>query len=263
MNAAIVFQSIKAHAKSAFFVGLGLSAVALMFAGLYDNMKHQIDTFSNILPDGIEAIIGNLATANTPEGWLSIELFAIFVPIGLSILGVVYGSSLIGREEESGTLELLLAGPTTRMKLVAQKFLALAKLLAIPALLLCLAVYIGTVWFPFSPDMGHVLAACASGWMLGLAFGSITFAAQAITGRRGIATAVGAGLFTALWLLNILSRLLDDWKDYEVFSIFYYFNNPGVLVDGMDWSKFMVLVSVVFVGFVLALFGLRKRDVGV
>ncbi|PID33225.1 hypothetical protein CR969_01800, partial [Candidatus Saccharibacteria bacterium] len=206
MKLAITSRSIKAHLKSALFVGLGFSVVGLLFAGLFDSMKHQIETFSSIMPDGIEAIVGDLMTAGTPEGWLSVELFAIFMPLGLSILGIIYGASLIGREEESGTLELILASPTTRTRVIIEKFLALAKLLAIPPLMLFVAVYIGSLIFPFKPDMLHVLSACASGWMLGLAFGSITFAVQAVIGKRGIAAGVGASLFTAAWLLSIISR---------------------------------------------------------
>ncbi len=263
MRLAITSRSIKAHLKSALFVGLGFSVIGLMFAGLFDSMKHQIETFSSIMPDGIEAIVGDLMTAGTPEGWLSVELFAIFVPLGLSILGIIYGASLIGREEDSGTLELILASPTTRNRVVIEKFLALAKLLAIPPLMLFVAIYVGSLIFPFKPDMLHVLAACASGWMLGLAFGSITFAVQAVTGKRGIASGVGAGLFTAAWLLSIISRILDDWNDYEVYSLFYYYNNPGILVDGMDWARLAVLAVIAIVGFAIATIGFNKRDTGV
>ncbi len=263
MKLAITSRSIKAHLKSALFVGLGFSVIGLMFAGLFDSMKHQIEEFSSITPDGVEAIVGDLMTAGTPEGWLSVELFAIFVPLGLSILGIIYGSSLIGREEDSGTLELILASPTTRTRVAIEKFLALAKLLAVPPLMLFGAIYIGSLVFPFKPDMWHILGACASGWILGLAFGAITFAVQAVTGKRGVASGVGAGLFTATWLLSIISRILDDWKDYEVYSVFYYYNNPGILVDGMDWTRIFVLVVIAIVGFAVAIIGFNRRDIGV
>lgn len=259
----IYLQSVKNHYRSAIYVGLGLSLMSMMFAMLFDEMKDQLAQFTDVIPGGFEALIGDLAVATKPEGWLSVELFALFVPISMAILGIVYGSGLIGREEESGTLELLLASPQTRTQIVLQKLLALTDLLAIPMLVLFSAITLWGVVFDFRPDLLQVFAACASAWLLGLAYGSVAFAVQSVTGRRGLAVGIGTAVFAATYMLTILSKLLESWKDYGVYSPFYYYNNPEVLLNGIEWEKALVLVVIFAVLSVAAIVGFQRRDTGV
>ncbi|PID29520.1 hypothetical protein CR983_03840 [Candidatus Saccharibacteria bacterium] len=263
MNFAIYLQTLRTHYRSAFYVGIGLAVMALMFAALYENLKDQLEHFIYAIPAGFEAVLGELATATTPEGWLGIELFALFFPLALVILGIVYGSRVIGREEDSGTLELLLATSVGRLRLVIQKYFALIDLLAIPATVLFVSIALWTVMFPFKPDLWHVLGACVSGWLLGLVYGSISFAVHAITGRSGLAVAIGSAAFAATYTVFIISKLLESWQDYDVFSPFYYFNNPGTLIDGLAWERLAVLVALSLCGLLVALIGFHHRDTGI
>ncbi|MDB1144958.1 MAG: ABC transporter permease subunit [Alcaligenaceae bacterium] len=262
MNTVVCFQSIKTHIKSACFVGIGLACMGLMFAGFFESMSGQIGEFANMMPKGMEAILGDMLVASTPNGWLSVELFALFLPISLSVLGIIYAKVLIGNEEQSGTIELILASSVTRTSLLIQKFIALMLLLLIPALLLFLSIVLGTITFPFKPQLVNVFSACISGWVLGLGFASLTFAAQAITGKNNLSVAIGSGFMGISWALLIISKLVKSMKDYEVFSTFYYFDNPNVLLNGLDTHKIAVLITIVILGFIMALVGFQKRDVG-
>lgn len=256
-------QSLKRNYKASLFVGLGLGLIALLFAGLFNDFKDQLDPFVGMIPAGMEAVIGDMTHASTPEGWLSLELFPLFVPVSLAIIGIMFGANLIGREEEDGTLELLLASQKSRLQVAGQKFLTLVDLLFIPSAILFLAIALGSVMFNFHPNMWNVLAACVSGWLLGLTYGSVSFAAQGLTGRRGLAIALGSMVFGATYALTIVTRLLEDWKSYEVYSPMHYYNIPGSLVDGVDWASMGVLLLIVVIFSVVGLIGFRHRDTGV
>lgn len=220
-------NSLRLNWRSALFTGLGLAVVATLFSGLFEHFKGQLDTFVGSTPEGMGAVIGDVAAATTPEGWLGLELFPLLVPITLAALAVTLGAGLIGKEEDSGTLEMILAGKRSRLNIAWQKFLALAVLTALPTCLVFVAVWFGTLIFEFLPNLWHVAAACLSGWVLGLAHGGISFAVQAVTGKRGLAIAIGAGIFAASYVLSIICKLIDDWKDYDVYSTMYYYNIPA------------------------------------
>lgn len=256
-------QSVRRNYRIALFVGAGLALISLVFAATFQDFKDQLGQFINMVPAGMSAVIGDMALGNTPEGWLALELFPLFVPLSLAIVGIVLGAGLIGREEDSGTLELLLASGRSRLQIGGEKWLALAVLLAIPPAVLWLAVSLESLIFDFHPALSSVLAACVSAWLLGLAYGGISFAAQAVTGRRGLALGAGALFFGATYALTVVSKLIDSWRDFDVWSPFYYYNIPETLISGIDWAKLFVLIIVAIIGLVVALVGFRRRDTAI
>ena len=258
----IYTQTVRRHYKAPLFLGVGLGAIGLLFTALFDQFKDQIGDFIGMMPRGMEAVVGDMAIATTPEGWLAVELFPLFVLIGMAIVGIVVGANVLGREEDERTLEIVLASHRTRRSVVLEKWLALADMLAIPMLALWLAIALGKVLFVFDVNLWHVLAACVSGWFLGLSFGSLSFAFQALLGRRNVALGLGAGLFVMSYALTIISKLLDNWQPYEVLSPIYYYNIPHTLTDGLDLGKCAVLMGLVLVGLMVALVGFTRRDVG-
>lgn len=258
----IFWQSVRSRLAGTLYIGLGLGLISLLFSGLFNDFKDQFGELIDVIPTAMEAVVGDMAQATTPEGWLAVELFPLFVPVSLSILGIVCGANLIGREEESGTLELLLASGNSRVKIICGKFAALLKLLAIPMFVLFLFIIAGGM-FDFHPNLSHVFAACIGGWLLGATYGGVSFAVQAASGRRGLAIGVGSLLFGATYFLTIVSKLLSSWKDFEIFSPFYYFNVSDTLIIAPDWSKFAVLALTILVCLVISIFGFMRRDTNV
>lgn len=260
---AILRAALRRNHKLVLFFGLGLGVIATLFSALFQQFSDQITPFAEIIPEEMRAVIGDLALGTSPEGWLGIELFPLIAMVGLAIVAIVLGAGLIGREEESGTLELLLASRVSRARIVAAKYLALALLLLVPPALLFAAIALLGPLFDFYPNLARVVEACGSLWMLGLAFGGLAFAAQAVGGRRGVAIGISSGVFLTMYALKIASKLIDSWKDYNQWSLIHYYNIPGTLIDGIDWLKLIVLVIISLLMFIIALGGFVRRDTGV
>jgi len=147
--------------------------------------------------------------------------------------------------------------------IVLQKYAAMAGLLVIPPMLLCMTIALIGPLFDFHPNLTHVIGACVSLWLLGLSFGSLTFVTQAVTGRRGLGVGVGSLLFLAMYALSITAKLIESWKDYDVWSLIHYYNIPGSLMDGLDLGKLVVLIFVSLVALGVAAIGFYRRDTGV
>jgi ABC-2 type transport system permease protein len=63
---------------------------------------------------------------NSPTGYLQGTLFALLGPLLAVMMAVAAGARAIAGDEEAGTLELLLAHPVSRTRLLLERFGALA-----------------------------------------------------------------------------------------------------------------------------------------
>ena len=254
----MMWQTVRQNYKLPLFLGIGISVVAVLFSALFNKFSDQLSPFVSMMPAGMKAVIGT-----TPEGWLSIELFPLVARVGVAITAIILGAGVIGREEDAGTLELLLASRRTRVTIVLQKYVAVAGLLVIPPVMLLATIALIGPLFDFHPNLTHVAGACVSLWFLGLSFGSITFVTQAVTGRCGLAVGAGSLIFLAMYALSITAKLIESWKDYDVWSLIHYYNIPGTLMDGLDLGKLVVLIFVSLAALGVAVIGFYQRDTGV
>ena len=121
MRYSILITYLGSRCKTILIWSLAMTTLAIMFTALYDSFAGEIENMAEIAPAEMEAMLGgNLEFASTPAGWLGIELYGIFLPVVLAIIGVSSGSTAIGSEEDSGTLELLLASPVSRTRIVVE-----------------------------------------------------------------------------------------------------------------------------------------------
>src|SRR5260370_8750809 len=70
-------------------------------------------------------MFGGPGKLTSPEGFLS-RAFFCYLPIVLGVFAVLGGSGLLAADEESGTLDLILAHPVSRSALFLGRLLAFA-----------------------------------------------------------------------------------------------------------------------------------------
>ena len=73
------------------------------------------------LPPVIKNLIGKNNFMATPEGFFNLQPFSILAPLLFIVFAVAKGSDATAGEEERGTLDLLLANPLPRRRVVAGK----------------------------------------------------------------------------------------------------------------------------------------------
>lgn len=258
----IFLRTLRERRLSTAIYCAALFGFALMFAVLYKEFVGELEGVLDSFPESMSAFLGDLSAASTPEGWLGIELFGLFLPIILAVVGVGFGASAIGREEDEGTLELLLASPVSRHKIFVQKALAIAAQLGLVSLSVWLGVAVGSMFFDFDVSLGNVFFACVSAWLLGLVFGFTALAVQSVTGKRAKGLGIGAGVVVVTYIADVVSQLIDWLEFLKYVSPFYYFNELEILQNGYNASM-LVLLAVVVVLYVIAHGAFVKRDTGV
>jgi len=134
----IYFRNILDRRKSLTIWTVALSLLTMLIIAMYDSVgREAAQLFEN---SNFTAFFGGDVDTSSPAGWLGFELYAIFLPICLAIITIGIGASTIGSEEESGTLELLLASPINRSRIIIEKAMMLITVAVIIPVLIFLTV---------------------------------------------------------------------------------------------------------------------------
>lgn len=185
------------------------------------------------------------------------------LPMLLGILTIGLGSSLLAKEENEGTIELLLARPVSRGGLLLGKVVAgLAILLVVGTVAL-----VTTVGFSWGVDInvGLVDIALASvmAMTIGLLFGAVAFYLTAL-GRWGRPASIGIAAVVAIggYLVTSLSSLAE-WLSWPAKFLPYHYYRPGeVLAGNFSVRNFLLLLSVSLILGILSWVAFRRRDTG-
>lgn len=241
---------------------VGLFLFALGYTSLYGSVSGHIGDLINNLPKGLESIFGDVSSASTPEGWINLELFGILAPMIVGILAITFGSSVIGKEEQDRTLELILSTPTKRSSILNQKVSAVLAQSVIISFSVWLGVAVGTLLFEFNISLLNSLWASVSLFLLGAVFGTFAVTAQSVTGKKTSGSGIASALFAVTYFGFIVSKLVDSLAKLKYISPFYYFDTEKILVSGPEFSRLLVLLLAFIIFYLVARISFAKRDTG-
>jgi beta-exotoxin I transport system permease protein len=227
------------------FVGLTFFTVAL-----YPSIKGQpsLEELLANMPEALRSAIGYDAAVplSSPAGYLQARLFSTLAPLLAVVFGVGAGAWAIGGSEEAGTLELLLANPVTRSRVLAERYLATFGLLA--GLLAAFTVALAVLGPPFGALEGiptsHLVGACAAVFALGLLHGTLAFAVGAATGRRGLAVAVATTVAVAGYLVETVLAVAGDLGPVRQLSPWHWYLDRNLLAEGASAAAILLPVAV-------------------
>lgn len=243
--------------------------VALFFMGAlavvrYDLMQGNRELIRQLMKGSVGQFVrmfGDIDRLTTPAGFLSLAFFS-YMPLVLGVFAVLNGSGLIVADEESGTLDLVLAHPVSRTAFFVGRLLAF-----VAATLVILALS----W------LGFVVAKSRStldvGWWamarpyVSLAaelsfFGSLSLLLSLVLPARRTAAMATGMILLASYFLNILARLDKGLEPVARFTPLAYYQG-GEAIDGLNirWLGGLLASAALFVG--VAWWQFERRDVRV
>ena len=102
----------------------------------------------------------------------------------------------------------------------------------------------------------------SAAWLgLALLSASAALAVGALTGRRVFATAAGAGVAVAGYVLNALANQSDDLEVLHRFSPYAWAFNGDPLTNGVDWGALALLYGISAALIAAAVAAFTTRDV--
>ena len=225
--------------------------------GAVEEMQQLLDA----MPPAIRSIfVSEGLDIGSPEGYLNMELFAFVLPLLFMAWTIPVAAGATAGEEERGTLDMLLALPIRRWRVVAGKgaFMVVGKVVLGAAALAGLALGAAAVSVPL--DMGKVAAGVVLAGLLALAFGGLALLIGALSGRRMAAIAIPFALSVAAFFVNTLGALVDWLDPWRPVSPFYHYIAGDPLSRGLDPGSALVLVAGAVVAGALAAVAFERRD---
>ncbi len=243
---------------------LGIAAFIALNLAFYPSFRDQaaeLDKAFSQIPDSAMALLSDTGDFLSPVGYLSSQIFYLLLPVILGILSISLGSSLIGREEKEGTIEVLLSRPLSRTKLLLGKAKAGIIILGIVTLsALVTTVGLSKLVKLAVPSKNIALATIAS-FLLALSFGAITFMITSF-GRARIAS-IGLASLYALGGYMIASLVgTVHWLQYPAKLFPYDYYKPAEILTGTyNWNNMIFIIGISVVCGVVSWLSFSKRDI--
>src|SRR6516225_6381969 len=225
MLRSLIRKTLRDHRRPTLGWCLGMAALTLMQLAVYPSVHSQganMRDLINSYPSAFKAMFGMEGVDFTSgPGYLSTETFSLLAPLMLIGLGIALGTGAIATEEERGTLDLLMASPVSRGRVLAAKALgSLAALVAV-AVVLYLTVLAAASGLGMSIGAGMLARATGAVLLLAIACGAVAFLAGAATGKRAAAIAAGAGFAVVSYFTDSLAEITSVVRPWRVVSIFH------------------------------------------
>ena len=136
---------------------IGMVAFGAYLMALFPTVRNNPD-LKNLLESYPEAMrrMLSLRDFTTGAGYLQAEVFSFLAPLLFVMVGVMYGSDATSGEEDRHTIDLLLANPVARWRVVVEKGAALAVGLAAVCGALFVTLLVGDIAIGLDVGIGPV-----------------------------------------------------------------------------------------------------------
>lgn len=244
---------------------IGLVSLVALTVLIYDSVtsvRHEAGAAIEDISGNIGSFIGT-TDLFSPIGYLNSQLYFITLPILFIIASIVLANNLLGKEEGSKTLELLLARPISRNQILGAKALAGLIILTILGGITALATII-CVAFVESMTIGAgplLLATFGCVYFSG-AFGAIAFGLFAASLKtRRFATLISICFAFGSYVIVSLGGMLD-WLGNIAQVLPYHYYDPNTLLNSEVPTGFLLYTIGIYVASaVIGFVGFRRRDI--
>lgn len=260
----IAFQTMKDNWKATLILTILFSGMAVMYAGMYPafadmmadmDQSGALDSFSFL--SGFEDMASYV-------GFLNIEMYQIFWVL---ILGMILGfiaASVISKEIESKTIDVLMSNPVSRKQIVFEKFIGLIPMLLVinfAAMLVIMAVTVGigeelNFWYLF---LTHLISVPYFLSIMG-----IGVLISTLIDEKMKASIVMMAVVVAMYVFDSIAEMIPDYEFLGYISLKHFFKPYDVLkfgeIDGVGTGVLLVVTLVALLG---AVFYFEYKDIKV
>lgn len=232
--------------------------LTMVYAGFYPQITADA---AGSVPEAMRGF--GFDDMTSAAGYLQGAVFGLLVPLLATFYGAATGARMISADEESGYLDLLLAHPLGRARLLLHRFAALAA----GAILIAVVVLGAVLTVRSSAKLEAVSVEGFTAQALNLALLAVLFGALA-TGigaatRAGRATVFGttAGVGVLTYALNgFAPQIGADWL--RRLTPFHYYIGGEPLTNGFQLADAAFLAAATIVLIAAGTWRFNRRDLG-
>ena len=263
----IIIWDIKQRKNYLFWWTLSFVIIIATLFLVYPSIHSQADQLNKVLnqlPAALRDLKtgGNQVDITSPVGYLNSQLFYATLPFMQIIMAIGLGSSLLARDEHNHTLELILARPISRGKLLAAKAISGLSLMLVVNTIAIITTIILAKLVNMQIASVYILAASLYTMLFSISFGAIAFtlsAASNSTRRASIGVAVA--LSFGGYLLASLSSMSHYIETPAKLLPYHYFNPSQILEGHVAIGLNVYLIIITIAAALISWLGFRRRDI--
>lgn len=267
---AIFTQTLRDNLPGILAWGAGYSALIGLVTLLYPILEENNTLLGVVRGLGLMGVGGNSAiniqTMTSFAGYIAFEALS-WAPLILSIYLIPQALNAVSREEERGTLDILLSTPLPRWRLLLEKTAAIVASLVGILLIMWVALVISSQ--AVQADNFTITHATAGIWHIlpiSLAITALTLLFSVTVRSSRSAGGLAALFILASYFLRAITDMVTGvpvLKDLAQLSLFAYYRSLTTLANGFQWGYDSVLLGVAVILFAVALWQFNHRDIGV
>jgi ABC-2 type transport system permease protein len=260
----ITERTVHEARRSLFGWMIGLSAYSIWLLAMYPTIRDNRDITSllNSYPEALRTLF-QLDDFTSGPGYLRGEVFSLMMPLLLILFGVLWGTDAIAGEEDRRTIDLLLANPVSRQRVVFEKLAGIVAGVAAAALTVGLVLGVGARIVGLDVGTDRLVATVVACLLLALTYASIGLAIGAGTGHRGAARGVTLTLAVAAYLVSSLASLVRWLRPVRPLSPWYHALGVDPMRNGFLWWHLAVLIVLTAAAVVAGTAAFDRRDLAV
>ncbi|GAA2095777.1 hypothetical protein GCM10009841_07150 [Microlunatus panaciterrae] len=264
MLASVGLKALYDQRRALLAWALSLVLMAAMYVAIWPSVRDQpsLSDFLDQMPEAMRSLFVSAgADMSTPEGYVQVELLSFMGPLLLIIYSVTAGAGAVAVEEDRHTLELMLANPVSRTRIVLEKFAAMTVGTFLLGAVMGGSLISEGLLVDMKLPIGPMLATMFHMTMLAMVFGTLALAIGAGTGHPGISRGLPAVVAVVAYVVNGLAPLVSWLKPWQRVSPFYQYVGHDPMRNGLSWSSLAVALATVVVLVVVAVLVFNRRDV--
>lgn len=260
----IAFQTMIDYWKSTLIVTLLFSGMAAMYAGMYPAFEDMMKEMTQSGALGEFAFIPGYQDMASYVGFLNIEMYQIFWMLILSIILGFIAASIISKEIESKTIDLLMSNPVSRKQIVFEKFIGLIPMVLIVNFVSMFTLIGLTVAIGESLNFYYLLLThlCFVPYFLGIICLGILI--STIFDEKMKSSIFTMAIVVAMFIFDSIANMIPDYEFLGLVSLKNYFNPYEILKHGeVDIVNLVVLFLFAFWAVIIAMIYFEHKDVKV
>lgn len=260
----IYFKSFKKTYYLGLIIGIVVALLVSIVVSIWPEFKAQSASFRELLDSPLYgAILGEMVSLDiaTFQGFYGMYLF-IYLEMILLFLGIFYGASLISREVDKNTLDMMLSLPISRTRFISEKFLVyISNTIFIPLASIAITIILQFTINEEFDTIAFVYASFAY-WLLFVALGTISLLMGTIFLDSTKSYVASGVVILGMWIFQRVAGLVSSLKDFQYFSIFYYVNGANVLKNGIEsvYGDIILVLVVSILCFLASIAVFNRRD---
>lgn len=253
-------KTIRDYRSPALWMAFVGALIGMLDILIYPSYRDSLKDFEKNLPEVMKAMTGAAGSITTPAGFLNAEWFS-WIPLLFITVAVIAATGVTAGEEAAGTLDLLLAQPRSRRRVLLEKAAGIAVSISAATMLSAIGFLVAKPFVEFGLTPLELVAATFYTLPLILLYGAIALWAGVTLPTRSSASMVVIGLVVAAYFVQLIGGAVSSLNDIQKVSPFYWADASHVLIDGFDWGRFLGILAVDAVILGLAVFSFERRDI--